>query len=91
MPALLTNATSTGAAVQWDGGIGAFSAAGTFSGATVTLQWLGPDGATYLDVGSDTTLTAAGAGAFVLPPCRIRAAVSGGPPSGMYAAADKVR
>jgi len=91
MPQLLNNAAATGAAVQWDGGIGAFSAAGTFSGATVKLQWLGPDGTTYLDVGTDTTLTAAGAGGFVLPPCKIRAFISGGPPSGMYAAADKVR
>lgn len=91
MPQLLNNATATGAAVQWDGGIGAFSAAGTFSGATITLQWLGPDGTTYLTVGADTTLTAAGAGGFVLPPCKIRALVSGGPPSGMFAQADKVR
>ena len=91
MPQLLNNATATGAAVQWDGGIGAFSAAGTFSGATITLQWLGPDGTTYLTVGADTTLTSAGAGGFVLPPCKIRALVTGGPPSGMYAAADKVR
>lgn len=91
MPQLLSNATATGSDAQWDGGTGVFSAAGTFSGSTVTLQWLGPDGTTYMDVGADTTLTASGGGAFVLPPCRIRAAVSGGPPSGMYASADRVR
>ena len=91
MPQLLNNASATGAAVQWDGGIGAFSVAGTFGGATVTMQWLGPDGTTYLDVGTDTTLTAAGAGAFVLPPCKIRALVASGTPSGLYAQADKVR
>lgn len=90
MPQLLSNATATGDWEQWDGGIGAFSAAGTFSGATVKLQFLGPDGSTAIDVGSDTTLTAAGAGGFVLPPCRIRAAITGSP-TGMYAQADKVR
>lgn len=91
MPQLLSNASATGSYVQWDGGIGVFSAAGTFSGATVTLQFLGPDGSTALTVGTDTTLTAAGGGGFVLPPCKIRAEISGGSPSGMYAQADKVR
>lgn len=91
MPQLLNNASATGDWEQWDGGTGVFSAAGTFSGATVKMQFLGPDGSTAIDVGTDTTLTAAGGGGFVLPPCRIRAAVSGGPPSGMYAQADKVR
>lgn len=91
MPQLLSNASATGNPVQWDGGIGVFSVAGTFSGATVKLQFLGPDGSTYIDVGTDTTLTAAGGGGFVLSPCKIRAAISGGSPSGMYAQADKVR
>lgn len=91
MPQLLSNASATGSAAQWDGGTGVFTAAGTFSGSTVTLQFLGPDSSTWINVGVDTTLAAAGGGGFVLPPCRIRAAVSGGPPSGMYAQADKVR
>lgn len=91
MPQLLSNASATGSAVQWDGGVGVFSAAGTFSGATVELQMLGPDGSTWITVGPDTTLTAAGAGGFVLPPGRLRALVSGGPPSGMFAQAEKVR
>jgi len=91
MPQLLSNASATGSWVQWDGGVGVFSAAGTFGGGTITLQFLGPDGTTAIAAGTDTTLTAAGGGMFTLPPCRIRAAVSGGPPSGMYAQADKVR
>lgn len=91
MPQLLSNATSTGSAVQWGGGMGVFTATGTWAGATVTLQYLSPDGATYVAMGADTTLTANGGGAFLYPPGTIRAAISGGPPSGMYAQAEQVK
>jgi hypothetical protein len=90
MPMLLSNASATGAWKAWDGGTGVFSVVGTFSGATVTLQFQGPDGSTAIDVGTSTTLTAAGAGGFVLPSGSIRAAISGSP-SGIYAQAEKVR
>ena len=82
---LLIRASSTGDAYLWPGGTGMFSAAGTFGGATVKLQFLGPDGATWIDAGLETTLTAAGGALFDLPQCQIRAAVSGGTPSGLYA------
>ena len=53
------------------------------------LQWSPDDGTTYQDVdrSGDTyvTLTAAGAGLFDLPVCKIKAVVSGGPPSSLYA------
>ena len=91
MPQLLSNASATGAAVQWTGGLGVFTALVTFGGATVTLQYLGPDGVTWVAMGTDTTLTAAGGGVFVYPPGQVRAAISGGPPSGMYAQAEPVR
>lgn len=91
MPQLLNNASATGSWVDWGGGPGVFSAVGTFGGATVTLQFQGPDGSTAVAMGSDTTLTAAGAGGFVYPPGRIRAAVTGGTPSGLYAEANQVR
>jgi len=91
MPTLLSNASSTGSGVTWDGGTGVFACAGTFAGATVTLQVLGPDGSTWLTVGASTTLAASGLGGFVLPPGKIRALVAGGPPSGLYAQADRVR
>lgn len=87
---LLSNASATGAAVIWPGGAGVFEVAGTFSGATVSLQRMGPDSATWYSVGADTTLTAAGGGYFILPPGRIRAAVTGSP-TGMYATAEKAR
>ena len=90
MPRLLSNASATGSAASWPGGYGVFSAAGTFGGATVTLQFLGPDGSTWIAVGVDTTITSAGGGVFALPPGQIRAAVSGGSPSGLYAQADQV-
>lgn len=84
---LLSNASSTGSAFVWRGGRGHFAASGTFGGATVKLQFLGPDGSTWIDAGTYTTLTAAGAGNFDLPEGQIRAAVSGGSPSGIYAVA----
>lgn len=87
MPVLLSNASATGSAVQWGGGRGVFSVVGTFGGATITLQYMGPDGATYIPAAAGAT--AAGVTAFELPPGLIRAAVSGGPPSGIYANADQ--
>lgn len=81
---LLTNASATGSEVWWPGGEGVFQAEATWSGATVTLQFKSDRG-TYIAVGTDTTLTANGAGGFVLHPCFVRALVAGGPPSAAYA------
>lgn len=89
--ALLTNATATGAPVQWPGGAAAFQVAGTFSGATVSLQALQPDGSTYFAVGASTTVIAA---AFVsplyLPAGAYKAVITSGPPSGIYASLSAV-
>lgn len=82
---LLNNASATGAAVTWAGGRGQFKALGTFAGATVTLQVLGPDGTTWQAVGEEATLDAAGLANFDCPPGQLRAAVTGGTPSGLYA------
>lgn len=85
---LLTDATATGDAKSWQGGKGAFLVAGDPDGGTVSLQILGPDGSTWLDVSADTTLDAAGAAGFWLPQGQIRAEVDGGSsPSGLYAIA----
>lgn len=91
MPMLLENASATGSAVGWSGGAGVFSVVGTFGGAEVSLQFLGPDGSTWVAMGDETTKTSAGGGYFVFPPGQIRAAITGGPPSGMYASVDQVR
>lgn len=86
--ALLSNASATGNPVSWVGGNGVFKAvAGAWNGGTVMLQYRGPDGTTWVEAGSNTTLTANGGGQFVLPAGLIRAAVSGGP-TGVYASAE---
>jgi hypothetical protein len=87
---LLSNEAATGQPQRWVGGTGVFAVCGTFGGATVKLQFLGPDGATWVDVGTDTNLTAAGGAMFILPAVQIRAAVSGGAPSGLAASAEQV-
>jgi uncharacterized protein (DUF2345 family) len=95
---LLSNASATGSYVRWEGGQGVATFAGTFGGTSATLEYLGPDGATAIpvaamsDAGVQTTvaLTAAGAIGFILPPGRIRATLTGGTPSAMYAQADRI-
>lgn len=74
MPTLLSNASATGTPTTWAGGRGVFCAVGTFGGGSVTLQYLGPDGSTWLTAA--TALTANGLIAFELPPGQIRAAVA---------------
>lgn len=72
---LLSNAgAGNGATKQWPGGRGEFRVhAGTWGGGNVKLQCLGPDGATWQDVGSDTQLTADGGAIFELGAGGIRA------------------
>lgn len=61
-----SNAAGAGATQTWPGGVGVFSASGKDGGA-VKLQFLGPDGTTWIDAGPDTTLNGPGAGVFTLP------------------------
>lgn len=82
---LLSNASATGSAVHWAGGRGQFKLAGTVGGATITLQTLGPDGSSWLGLGTDAALTASGVVGFDCPPGQLRALVAGGSPSGLYA------
>lgn len=77
---LLENASATGSAFNWLGGRGKLLVEGTFGGATITLQVQSPNG-TWLPV---QTATAANTVNFFLPKGKIRAAVTGGPPSAMY-------
>jgi hypothetical protein len=94
---LIKNGAASGSGM-WPGGRGVLAVAGTFGGATITLDALGPDGTTYLPVkamapdGTQTTvsLTAAGHIGFLLPPGTIRCTVTGGAPSGLYATAARV-
>lgn len=88
---LLSNAAATGTAQSWPGGDGVFAVRGTFGGATVKLQW-SEDGTNWWDADKSgdtfTTFTAAGSGRFGLPKgTLVRASVSGGSPSALYAIA----
>lgn len=82
---LLSNASATGSPQFWPGGDGVFDIEGTLGGATVTLERLGPDGTTWRAVSSATTVTALGPVGFSWPPGLLRASVSGGSPSGLFA------
>ena len=84
---LLNSDSVTGIIKHWPGGAGLFSAVGTWGGATVTLQFVGPDGATFIPVGTSTTLTANGAGSFNLPPGKIQAAITNATSTSITAAA----
>ena len=87
---LLSNATATGSAVRAPAGKYAFAVDGTFSGATVTLSMLGPDGSSYISCGADAALTAEGAVLAELPDGLYKAVVTGGPPSAMYATLKRI-
>lgn len=83
MPALLANATATGDAVTIPAGRHLFIVEGTFDGATVTLQFEGPNG-TMIAV-PNTASTANGMVAVELPSGKVRALVAAGTPTGLYA------
>jgi hypothetical protein len=71
---LASNASATGDWFMWPGGRGEFRVEGSFPG-TVKLQCKGPNG-TAQDVGTNTTLTAAGGGIFELGAGEIRANIA---------------
>lgn len=62
-------------------------AQGTFSGATVTIEMLGPDGANYVTI-PGFSLTAAGSAVVYLPSdATVKGVVTGGTsPAGIYVA-----
>lgn len=74
-PAALTLVTSTSAQFTLTGGKYWLAAVGTFNGASVTLQRVGPDGNTLVTVA--TALTAAGGNISDLPPGTYQVTVSG--------------
>lgn len=88
---LLVNVAATGTTkVAQIGGRYIFMVVGTFSGATVQLQLLGPDGATWVSLASGA-LTAAGAVAVDVPQgANVRATVASGSPSALYASLVRV-
>lgn len=63
-------------AVQHPGGSGAFGAAGTFGGGTLTMEISFDGGTTWVDV-LDSAMTADDVYAYALPACLIRGNLSG--------------
>jgi hypothetical protein len=90
--ALLTNVAVTGAAIVMPaGGTYSFAVVGTFGGATVNLQILGPDGVTYIDI-AGASFTANGVMSVDLPAgATVKAKITGGAPSGIYATLSLIR
>lgn len=85
---LWINGSSANTTYMWPGGVGVFAAtSSSWNSATVTLEWLGPDGATLIVAGTNTTCTANCNGVFYLPAGQIKAVVSGGTPTALYASA----
>lgn len=66
------NTTGTSAAFAWPGGEGFFFGVATFGGGFIDLQYVAPDGTTWLTLAANQ-LTANGGSLFKLPPCQIRA------------------
>lgn len=83
---------ATGPQVYCPGGLMVIAAvATTWNGATATLNMLGPDGATFLQVSpTQATFTANGVGTIYLPNCTIQMAVSGGPPTALFVSIARV-
>lgn len=74
---LASNSSATAATeFLWPGGIGVFTCEATWGGGNVALQFKTLQG-TWLAVGTNTNLTANGAGGFILPAgTSIRAAIT---------------
>lgn len=86
---LLVNASATGAPQLWGLGNGVLSVVGTFGGATLQLQMLGPNSSTWIDIPT-ASFTANGAIVVELPPARVRMNVTGGTPSALFASLQAV-
>lgn len=69
------------------GGDYVWSVQGTFNGASVQLQSLGPDGMTYQNIGAPKTApdSTGGTGVGLGSNATVRAVITGGTPTGLYA------
>lgn len=81
---LLVNASATGSSQIWPGGKGRFMVEGTFGGASINLEHSTANG-TFVDAGSETTFTTDGSAEFFLPAGQVRAVVTGGGASNLFA------
>jgi uncharacterized protein YdgA (DUF945 family) len=81
---LLSNGSATGDAVQILRGKYQFHVSGTFSGATVTLQWRRDSDRDWTAVSAAATLTAVGNPRVDLGDGQVRVLIASGSPSGLY-------
>lgn len=72
----VSGASATQGPFELLGGKYGVSAVATFGGGTVKLQILGPDGSTYISIGSTTDFSAAGYAAVDLPPCQVQVTIA---------------
>lgn len=82
---LLANGSATGDAKNILRGKYQFHVSGTFSGATVTLQWRLNADRDWTAVSTAATLTAAGNPRVDIGDGQVRVLVASGTPSGLYA------
>ena len=69
-------ADGSSSAQTWEGGLGHMFVSGTFDRCTGDLEVSPDDGTTWVAVGGDASLTAAGCVSFELNPCKVRLTVS---------------
>lgn len=84
-PNILSNFSSGGTAptpVHWSGGDGYVFVQGTIGSATFQLQVLGPDGVTYMNLGS--AISAVGISTFSAPPTMLKVVPAGSGGSALY-------
>ncbi len=74
------------------GGDYVWNVQGAFGGASVQLQALGPDGLTYQNIGAAKTApdTTGGTGVGLGSNATVRATITGGTPSGLYASLSRL-
>jgi len=88
---LLDNASATGLAIQVSGGRYIWAADGTFGGDTLQLQFLGPDGTSFINV-IGASLTAEGAfEVLIANGSTMKVTVTGGGASGLFSTLTSVR
>lgn len=90
---LLSNVAAAGNGpnvVVGPGGTFVYMICGTFTGTSSKMQILGPDGSTFIDV-AGSTLSAAGFVTVSIPAgSTVRAVLTGGTPTAMYASLSQV-
>lgn len=86
IPLLVNAGAGNGATKQWPGGEGVLIAVASWGGGNAQLQVLGPDGATWINVGS--AITANGVATFKLGKSQVRVVVTTA--SGVYVTAERI-